>query len=164
MELHGFQKSDISRDDRQNWRSAQRLSIQKLQDIYCAKTNANKGTAAYLKIVWFYVEVFCSDIASLRQRIQFCATVCHSLGIFRHLNESKIRKLLVTLTAKEITRLVLVKRIRFLSVLSKYCKIWVLLFQFIWWNKNWQKFDFKVTYLVPLQSEVLISLLIFKDI
>lgn len=31
VELHGFRKSDINRDNRQNWRSAQRLSIQKLQ-------------------------------------------------------------------------------------------------------------------------------------
>ncbi|XP_066930769.1 uncharacterized protein [Clytia hemisphaerica] len=85
IEIHGLRKTDINRDDRQNWRSAQRLSFKKVQELLKEiKTEANKATLVYLKVVWYYVEIFCSDICSLVDRIKYCATVCFFLGIWRN--------------------------------------------------------------------------------
>lgn len=40
------------------------------------------GTQVYLLIVWYYVEIFCSSVASLREGIKYAATVTHFLAIW----------------------------------------------------------------------------------
>ena len=87
--------------DRQNWRSAQKLTFPKVQECLEALTNDTVqgrppnitllGTKAYLLIIRYYVEIFCSSVASLTNRIKYAAIVMHFLGIwgywvYRHRN------------------------------------------------------------------------------
>ena len=82
--VHGLTKSDIDRDDRQNWRSAQRLSFTTIQELLRATPNtANLGTETYLKIIWYYVEIYFSECASLLTRVKYASIVCTFLGIWR---------------------------------------------------------------------------------
>ena len=78
----------IDRDDRQNWRAGQRLSFQRVQDCFQAIQDQDHmlaaGTKLYLKIVWFYLETFCSPVADFNTRIKCAAIVCHFLGIWRN--------------------------------------------------------------------------------
>ena len=90
---HGLLQEDILRTDRQNWRSAQRVCFLKvqhcMQEIIDGSANGRlpdssvKGTLVFLKVVWLYVEIFCSKIASLRDRIKNAATVSHFLAVWR---------------------------------------------------------------------------------
>ena len=55
---HGLLSTDIERDDKQNWRSAQRLSFSNVRKLLSQIGNhVNLGTNTYLEIVWMYVEV-----------------------------------------------------------------------------------------------------------
>ena len=40
------------------------------------------GTKAYLLIVWYYVEIFSSSVASLKTRVKYAAIVTHFLAIW----------------------------------------------------------------------------------
>ena len=76
VESHGLARADIDRDDRQNWRSAQRISFHKVQSCLEAQElrgSHAEGTRLYLKIVWYYAEFFCSPVASLATRIEYAA-------------------------------------------------------------------------------------------
>ena len=42
------------------------------------------GTKTYLSIIWYYVEIFCSCVASLTTRIKYAAIVTHFLAIWRN--------------------------------------------------------------------------------
>lgn len=42
------------------------------------------GTKIFLKIVWYYVEIFCSSIASLETRIKYASIVTHFLAIWNN--------------------------------------------------------------------------------
>ena len=91
---HGLGVSDIERRDRQNWRSAQKLTFPKVQECLEALINGTAqgrppnitllGTKTYLLIIWYYVEIFCSSVASLTNRIKYAAIVTHFLGIWRN--------------------------------------------------------------------------------
>lgn len=91
---HGLGVSDIEHSDRQNWRSAQKLTFPKVQECLQALINGTVqgrppnitllGTKAYLLIIWYYVEIFCSSVASLTNRIKYTAIVTHFLGIWRN--------------------------------------------------------------------------------
>ena len=91
---HGLGLGDIDRRDRQNWRSAQKLTfpkvrqcIQTLIDGTLPGTRPNAallGTQTYLQVVWYYVEIFCSEEASLSTRIKYAAIVTHFLAIWRN--------------------------------------------------------------------------------
>lgn len=80
---HGLGVSDIERRDRQNWRSAQKLTFRKIQECLEALINGTcqgqppditlLGTKTYLLIIWYYVEIFCSYVASLTTRIKYAA-------------------------------------------------------------------------------------------
>ncbi len=92
FDRHGLTRDDVERRDRQNWRSAQRLVFLQVQECLqelitgnrtTAPNNLLKGTLVFLKVIWMYVEIFCSPVASLRQRIVYAATVTHFLGIWR---------------------------------------------------------------------------------
>ena len=84
---HGLGISDIERRDRQNWRSAQKLTFPKIQECLEALINGTcqgrppditlLGTKTYLLIIWYYVEIFCSYVASLTTRIKYAAIVTH---------------------------------------------------------------------------------------
>ena len=94
FELHGLGIDDVTRRDRQNWQSAQKLSMPKVQQCLQTLMDGNetdrnpdpnlKGTQVYLKVVWYYVEIFCSQIATLRQRIRNAAIVTHFLAIWHN--------------------------------------------------------------------------------
>lgn len=91
---HGLGVSDIERRDRQNWRSAQKLTFPKVQGCIEALINGTGqgrllditllGTKTYLSIIWYYVEIFCSCVASLTTRIKYAAIVTHFLAIWRN--------------------------------------------------------------------------------
>ena len=98
---HGLGVSDIERRDRQNWRSPQKLTFPKIQECLEALINGTcqghppditlLGTKTYLSIIWYYVEIFCSCVASLTTRIKYAAIVTHFLAIwwnwiYRHKN------------------------------------------------------------------------------
>ena len=97
---HGLGVNDIQRKDRQNWRSAQKLTFPKVRNCLqmlmegrvegYARNPTLLGTKIYLHVVWLYVEIFCSSVASLRRRITYAATVTHFLAIWHnyiHRNE-----------------------------------------------------------------------------
>ncbi len=90
---HGLTKNHIERKDCQNWRSAQELTYLCVQD--CLKEiiegrNGQKqdrsllGTLTYLEVVWHYVEIFFSPVASLADRIQYAGFVTHFLAIWKN--------------------------------------------------------------------------------
>ena len=82
---HGLRSTDIDRDDKQNWRSAQRLSFKCIQTLMERTGNLlNCGTKTYLEIVWMYVEVFHSTVASLYTRIMYAATISNFLAIWQN--------------------------------------------------------------------------------
>lgn len=114
---HGLGINDIERKDRQNWRSVQKITFPKVRD--CLRrlmegegqehhpNPALLGTQSYLLIFWYYVEIFCSSIASLTSRIKYAALVCHFLGIWHnyiHRHERlTVRKNFITMeTYKDI--------------------------------------------------------------
>ena len=86
-ERHGLTRGDVDRTDRQNWWSAQWLSFQQvhecLQEIENESNGSPQGTRMFLVIVWYYVEIFCSPVATLKERIKYAAIVCHFLTIWR---------------------------------------------------------------------------------
>ena len=82
--------SNIDRDDRQNWRSAQRISFRKVQSCLEAQQLRGshvEGTRLYVKIVWYHAEIFCSPVASLATRIEYAAIICLYLAIWRNHTE-----------------------------------------------------------------------------
>ena len=91
---HRLSSDDINRTDRQNWLSAQKLCLprvtqclQDLQDGECHDQRPHvgvAGTLAYMKIVWNYVNIFCSTTYSLESRIISCAMVTHFLAIWHN--------------------------------------------------------------------------------
>ncbi|XP_072023023.1 uncharacterized protein [Amphiura filiformis] len=109
---HGLLQEDIQRTDRQNWRSAQRVCFLKVQHCLQQVVDGNvdgrvpdhsvKGTLIFLKVVWMYVEVFCSKTASLRDRIMYAATVTHFLTLWREsVIQSKARTLQKNFLSRE---------------------------------------------------------------
>ena len=92
LDEHGLGSSDIERRDRQNWASVQKLSFPKVRN--CLERPMNRdggnqqpnptwfGTKTYLLIVWCYVEIFCSSVASLKTRVKYAAIVTHFLAIW----------------------------------------------------------------------------------
>lgn len=91
ISAHGLGLGDINRLDRQNWRSAQKLTFPKvrqcIQELIDGRVPGHRpnaallGTKTYLLVVWYYVEIFCSEEASLRTRIKYAAIVAHFLAI-----------------------------------------------------------------------------------
>ena len=86
FDRHGLTRDDVERRDRQNWRSAQRLGFIQVQECFqeildgTRTTPPNelvKGSFIFTKIIWFYVEIFCSPVASLRERIKYAGIVTH---------------------------------------------------------------------------------------
>lgn len=88
----GLEISNINHCERQNLRSAQKLTFPK--DCQCIQglidgrvlghpPNATLlGTKTYLLVVWYYVEIFCSEEASLKTRIKYAAIVAHFLTVW----------------------------------------------------------------------------------
>lgn len=90
---HKLSLEDVIRTDRQNWRSAQRITFTQVQDCLgmLRDGHANQrpdpsvmGTIIYLKVVWYYVEIFISKKATLQGRIQYAGLVTHFLAIWRN--------------------------------------------------------------------------------
>ena len=82
---HHLLSTDIERDDKQNWRSAQRLSFSSVRQLMREINNyTNTGTITYLELVWMYVEIFHSEIASLYTRIKYAAAVTTFLCIWQN--------------------------------------------------------------------------------
>ena len=92
---HGLCSDHLLRRDRQNWKVAQELTFVRVQQCLEAIVRGEglddrgpdpsvKGTLMYLKLVWYYVEIFISPTASLYQRIVYAGFVTHFLGIWRN--------------------------------------------------------------------------------
>ena len=89
---HGLSLDDVFRNDRQNWASAQRVTFVKVIDclgLLVHGTNTRpadsgaQGIQVFLKVVWHYVEIFCSGQASLLERIHNAGLVTHFLYVWR---------------------------------------------------------------------------------
>ena len=79
---HGLLSTDI---DKQNWRSAQRLTFSQVRTLMADLGNfSNCGTRTYLKMVWMYVEIFHSEVASLYTRIVYASAVITFLGVWKN--------------------------------------------------------------------------------
>ena len=87
---HGFGLDDINRRDRQNWRSVQKLTLLHVQNCLQWLIDGDEGwrpdpslngTLTYLKVIWNYVEIFCSKVRTLSQRIVSAALIVHFSGI-----------------------------------------------------------------------------------
>ena len=91
---HGLGVNDIQRSDRQNWRSAQKLTFPQVRNCLqilmegrvegYPRNPTLLGTKTYRYVVWLYVEIFCSSVASLSRRITYAATVTHFLAIWHN--------------------------------------------------------------------------------
>ena len=91
---HGLGLDDINRRDRQNWRSVQKLTLLRVQNCLQRLIDGDKdvrrpdtsllGTLTFLKVIWNYVEIFCSKVRTLYQRIVSAALVVHFLGIWNN--------------------------------------------------------------------------------
>lgn len=91
---HGLSQEDVTRNDRQNFRSAQRLCFEQVQR--CIQQliggdlegrvpyNSLIGTLVFLKIAWYYGEIFLTRKATLLQRIKNAGIVCHFLCIWHN--------------------------------------------------------------------------------
>ena len=94
FDQHKLSADDINRTDRQNWLSAQKLTLPRvakcLQDLLEGRAEDKKphvgvkGTLTYMKVVWNYVNIFCSTSDSLEKRITSCALVAHFLAIWHN--------------------------------------------------------------------------------
>ena len=81
-----------TRSDKQNWNSAQRISFPVVQDCLQdiidgkmgRKDESVKGINVFLKIVWYYAEIFCSPVAYLSTRIKYAGIVSHFLAIWHN--------------------------------------------------------------------------------
>lgn len=86
--VHGLTRDHVRRDrDRQNWKVAQELSFQRVQDCLNDLINGSddrapipsvKGTKAFLYVVHQYVDIFFSPKASLAERIS--CRICHTFS------------------------------------------------------------------------------------
>ena len=75
--VHGLSLEDIDRQDCQNWRTAQKLAFKVIRDclqhLIDGRVDGRPAdpllidTKLYLLVVFYYVEIFCSPVASLRQ-------------------------------------------------------------------------------------------------
>ena len=91
---HGLRSNDVNKTDRQNWAAAQRtcfpsvrLCLQHIIDGQNEKDAHDPmalGLLTYLKIVWYYMEIFISLQANLKERISYAALVTTFLGIWRN--------------------------------------------------------------------------------
>ena len=92
---HCLTKNGILRKDRQNWVSAQKLTFLRVQnclrqildginEIGRLSGPSVMGSPVYLRLVWYYVEIFFSPVANLFTRIKYAALVSHVLGIWRN--------------------------------------------------------------------------------
>ena len=88
---HGLRTEDVTRQDRQNWGSAQRICFPRVQEclkkLECGEEGMTqedvKGTRIYLFICFLFIEIFCSLTASLTQRITYASQVANFLRIWR---------------------------------------------------------------------------------
>ena len=92
---HGHTKNNILRKDCQNWASAQKLTFLRVQnclqqivdgidEIGRPPDPSVLGSLVYLRLVWYYVEIFFSPVANLCTRIKYAALVSYFLGIWRN--------------------------------------------------------------------------------
>ena len=92
-ERHGLTKEDVQRNDRQNWRSAQRICFEQVQRCFEELRDGHNdnppdptvvGTLTFLQVIWYYIEIFCSKKASLSERVRYAGLVINFLGIWRN--------------------------------------------------------------------------------
>ena len=92
---HGLTKKDILRKDRQNQASAQKLTFLRVEnclqqivdgmdEIGRPPDLSGSESLVYLRLLWYYVEIFFSPVANLCTRIKYAALVSHFLGIWRN--------------------------------------------------------------------------------
>eukprot|EP00112_Aurelia_sp_Birch-Aquarium-sp1_P008356 Seg1918.2 transcript_id=Seg1918.2/GoldUCD/mRNA.D3Y31 product="hypothetical protein" protein_id=Seg1918.2/GoldUCD/D3Y31 len=90
---HRLTKSHLERTDRQNWQITQEISFKSVQSCLAELIDGNesrppddslKGTYTCLRVVWSYVEIFFSLVATLSQRIKYAGYFVHFLAIWRN--------------------------------------------------------------------------------
>jgi hypothetical protein len=91
---HGLSRDDIYHNDRQNWASAQSLTFSNVTNCFqkllvgdgegLSPNPSVTGVMVFLKVIWCYVEIFCSGKASLSERIQYASCVVHFLAFWHN--------------------------------------------------------------------------------
>ena len=93
---HGLSKSHVHRNDRQNWRICQDLSMIKVTDCFekilkgsdgHAPDTSVLGTMLYLRLLHYYVDIFHSPILTLADRVRNASLVITFLGIWKNFIE-----------------------------------------------------------------------------
>jgi hypothetical protein len=84
---HGLKLEDVTRDDRQNWGSAQRIfqekarmSLQLLRTVDTLHQEWTLGTEVYLEVCANYIDIFCSNKLDLRSYIVMASKVSFFFG------------------------------------------------------------------------------------
>ena len=83
----------MNKKDRQNWAAAQRTcfpSVRKCLEKIATRDNEKnmydpsvQGTHMYLQIIWYYMDIFISCKADLKERVSYAALVVTLLGVWR---------------------------------------------------------------------------------
>lgn len=90
--VHGLTIDDIMRRDRQNYRTAQKIVLLRVQSCLEEIMTGHEGNRArpdfqgmliYIKVAWMYGEIFCSKVTPISTKIKYAAAVSHFLAI-RH--------------------------------------------------------------------------------
>lgn len=91
---HNLRDSDVNKKDRQNWAAAQRTCFPSVRQCLERITSGNNdksihdpsaiGTHMYLEIIWYYMEIFISMEAGLKERVSYATLVVTFLGIWRN--------------------------------------------------------------------------------
>ena len=87
---HGLEQSDVDRQDRMNWESAQKLMFPQVRKCL-DKVNRGDGvqqenvlgSTMYLKMCWRFTEIYLSLVASLWERVMYASCVVNFLRIWR---------------------------------------------------------------------------------
>ena len=92
-EVLGLNRCDVDRDDRQNTASVEWLTFPIVREclLTCIegrngyrRDEAFLGTHVFMLIIWYYAEIYQSEVATLEKRIEYAAIVCHFLSIWHN--------------------------------------------------------------------------------
>lgn len=90
---HGLTATDITRDDRQNYRRAEKLAFKSVSNCLKCLIDGHennpaqphlKGIFVYLKIIWYYIDIFQNVCCTLTDKIKYAATIIIFWGIWHN--------------------------------------------------------------------------------
>ena len=85
-ESHGLGEQEVTRQDRQNYVSCEKVAYQKVLDCMenCVEEMPLQSTMTYLKMLHIYINVCLSPVATLSERIEKVSIVYQFLGIWHN--------------------------------------------------------------------------------